>query len=312
MFRTALTSLLGQLPVRPVVLNPTARASKHSRSLISTQTPWVSISGGRTQVFQSFHSDAGSSLRAASTNTRSLSVRLQTEPVVWQLHHTCNSSVACGLLNSKFIVAETPLHLDPAWPVFCKFYFTQINLFNCIVLKVGSRFWHHSSLSFQVQICPLDELDFISFVDKCPVWSTACSTPPANFCWELTCHKPPGSSPILCDFSNISNNFPRVIRATAFLAQPVMASLTPPSTLYIFLIYLRCSRRPVIVLLDRTRNRNRVVLPLLEPDGLIQRLAPLLSSRVSLDKWHNGSVPQCLTCKTGVLLVFSPEGYCKF
>lgn len=55
-----------------------------------------------------------------------------------------------------------------------------------------------------------------------------------------------------------------------------------------------------------------MVLPLLEPDGLIQTLVPSLSHYVRLNKRPNGSVSQWLLCEVGILTVLSSEGYFKY
>lgn len=55
-----------------------------------------------------------------------------------------------------------------------------------------------------------------------------------------------------------------------------------------------------------------MVLPLLEPDGLIQTLVPSLNSCIPLNKRPNGSVSQWLLCEMGILTVLSSEGYFKY
>lgn len=113
---TTIRQLTTIRPVRPVVLNPTAilntlKALKHSQ-----YRPIESASLGVGPKHLKFldDSDTLSSLRVPSTNTTSLSVKLETEPDAWAATSHFQLICSCGLLNPKFIFTETPLHLGPA------------------------------------------------------------------------------------------------------------------------------------------------------------------------------------------------------
>lgn len=137
---------------------------------------------------------------------RSLSVRLGTDQMFQQLYHICSSFAAWGVLNPKFIFEETPLYLGPVLLKFCKFCFTQI------IIGLDWKWSPDSGIAQGSLAFPLYKSVHLISVTLSKTLMNELSgaqtrgIPLANSCAEFIFHKPPGSRPILYNFSNFNNS----------------------------------------------------------------------------------------------------------
>lgn len=126
-------------------------------------------------------------------------------------------------LNHKFTMPDSlPRSLACTWQFpFNLNYFTSLHYMERSRLQ---SLWPLRLSSQLSSISTLRGLDFIQAVDRCSVWRRAPGRSPSEFLWGIYLPQISWQHPYLYDFSNINHSCFKVMRASVFLLQSMMAS----------------------------------------------------------------------------------------
>lgn len=163
-------------------------------------------------------------------------------------------------------------------------------------------------------ISTLRGLDFTQAVDRCSVWRRAPGRSPSEFLRGIYLPQISWQHPYLYDFSNINHSCFKVMRASVFLLQSMMASWASSCWVFFFflLVFTNHSRIQPNLLLGKREIEGAECFCFFWSQSLDRHstLAASLSSCVPLGALLNGSVAVCFTCG-GRKVELSSQCYCE-